>query len=662
MADWLLLIFPIGIMVVLLFRAKISKKGEFSEEAWSLGQAKAMQAFAALMIILHHSVQTITDYGADPKGPITIWNSLGILFTSIFFFFSGFGLYKSYKTKEGYLDNFFRKRMPKILVPFMVTNIIYLCSVSYGRIYETRHVFTSLFGVTLLNNNAWFIVELIILYIAFYFCFKKSKTERSALVKLTIFTVLLVLLGLFLCHDTSTINGHWFMGEWWYDTTLIFILGIFIAKYEERAKRIMTEKYKILLPLVTVLFIGWFILEEFVLYNFGYYQEWKYHPGYPEKFITLAVQIVLCVIFILLIRLINLKISFKNKMLTFLGGISLELYLIHGIFRWVLYSGERFKMPDFLYLFFTFSLSIVSAWGLTKVDHLILDFCKRNSPIILSFKPPKFEDDTSIRLQQEMLRKRSVVNGIKVAFILAFIAMLVTEGIALYQYIDRNIIQVNKEIDQIKEASVGDRVYFGEWYLNYEKREMEPVSWLVVDKEGDHVLLVSEYVLNSRTYHKSDDVSEWKDSNLCREANYQFYTYGLKEKERKLVCGKKGEGNENWDITDREAYTYYIHKTEKEEYEDIIVNNDLIFILTKDDVLRYMPEAENRVAETTKAARSDGLGWTENGYVAPWWLADVAEGEPNAMYVDIYGEIHEEGKSFYKTEMGVRPAVWLKLE
>jgi len=183
-----------------------------------------------------------------------------------------------------------------------------------------------------------------------------------------------------------------------------------------------------------------------------------------------------------------------------------------------------------------------------------------------------------------------------------------------------------------------------------------------VDKEGDHVLLVSEYVLNSRTYHKSDDVSQWKDSNLCREANYQFYTYGLKEKERKLVCGKKGEGNENWDITDREAYTYYIHKTEKEEYEDIIVNNDLIFILTKDDVLRYMPEAENRVAETTKAARSDGLGWTENGYVAPWWLADVAEGEPNAMYVDIYGEIHEEGKSFYKTEMGVRPAVWLKLE
>ena len=27
--------------------------------------------------------------------------------------------------------------------------------------------------------------------------------------------------------------------------------------------------------------------------------------------------------------------------------------------------------------------------------------------------------------------------------------------------------------------------------------------------------------------------------------------------------------------TDREVYTYYIHRTEEEEYEDIIVNNDM---------------------------------------------------------------------------------------
>ena len=663
MLDWLLLIFPVGIMVVLLLHAGVSKKGEYSDEAWGLGQAKAMQAFAALMIILHHLVQAITDYGADPRGPITIWNSFGILFTSFFFFFSGFGLYKSYKTKEGYLDHFFKKRMPKILIPYMVTNIIYLCMGSYGRIYELRHVFTSLFGITLLNTNAWFIVELIILYIAFYFCFKKSKSERSALTKLTTFAILLVTLGLFLGHDSSTVNGHWFMGEWWYNTTLIFIMGILIAKYEERMKNVMTKRYRILLPAATVLFIGWFLLEEVVLHNYGYYQEWKYHPGYPEKFFTLVMQIVLCAIFMFLLLLVNLKVTYRNKMLTFLGGISLELYLIHGVFQWVLYGGEWNRTQDILHIFYTYGLSITAAWGLAKVDALILDFCRKHSVLILSFKAPKFENGTSsIREQQAMLKKRSVVNALKIVIILAFTVMLITEGITLYQYIDRNVIQVNMEINLLKEASVGDRVYFGEWELDYEKGEMEPVPWLVADKEDGHILLISEYVLNSTTYHKTGTLSEWKDSELCRRMNYDFYTYGLKEKERELVCGKKGEGNENWDITDREAFTYYIHRTEKEEYEDIIVKNDLIFLPTKDDVLRYMPEAEQRVTETTKAARDDGLGWTKNGYVAPWWLADVADGEPNAMYVDIYGEIHEEGKSFYKTNMGVRPAMWLKLD
>ena len=92
------------------------------------------------------------------------------------------------------------------------------------------------------------------------------------------------------------------------------------------------------------------------------------------------------------------------------------------------------------------------------------------------------------------------------------------------------------------------------------------------------------------------------------------------------------------------------------------MKNDLIFLLTRDDVLRYMPKPHQRVAETTKAARDEGLTWTKNGYVAPWWLADIAKNGTNAMYVDIYGNIHDEGKSFYKTQMGVRPAVWLKLE
>ena len=101
MSNYLLLIYPMIIIIILFWRCSIRGKNEYYEESWSLTQSNALRGVAALMIILHHMVQSITRYGDIKKGPVTEWNSFGILFTSIFFFFSGFGLYKSYKTKSG---------------------------------------------------------------------------------------------------------------------------------------------------------------------------------------------------------------------------------------------------------------------------------------------------------------------------------------------------------------------------------------------------------------------------------------------------------------------------------------------------------------------------------------------------------------------------------
>ena len=100
MQEYILLIFPIAIFTILFAGSRAAKKGEFHEDAWTVGQSKAMQVFAALMIVLHHLVQTITDCTRVGKGPITIWNSFGILFTSIFFFFSGFCTWLRFRIPE----------------------------------------------------------------------------------------------------------------------------------------------------------------------------------------------------------------------------------------------------------------------------------------------------------------------------------------------------------------------------------------------------------------------------------------------------------------------------------------------------------------------------------------------------------------------------------
>ena len=361
MSDYLLMIYPALITIILLFGGRISKKGEFNTDSWSISQSKAMQVFAALMIILHHVVQSVTGYGGVKKGLITEWNSFGILFTSIFFFFSGFGLYKSYKNKDNYLDGFLKKRLLKVILPFVFTNIIYILVLSKDVINDPKLLFTSIFGYPLVNINAWFMIVIIILYIAFYMCFKTSKSDNAAILKLTVFTCALVAYSLTLGH--SNIKGHWFTGEWWYNTTLIFIIGFLWAKHEEVLKALLKKIYAVLFPALIIIFYIWYGYTGYILGRYGYYREWEGHPGYREKFISLVAQMVLCMLYVMIMLLLNIKIEYKNKALGFLGKMTYEIYLIHELFRELLLKGIGGKMlNDMTYIALVYIFSIISAW------------------------------------------------------------------------------------------------------------------------------------------------------------------------------------------------------------------------------------------------------------------------------------------------------------
>ncbi len=372
MNDQMLLIFPILIFIIFAAGAKIFHGGSINTEAWSVGQAKTMQVFAALMIILHHTVQIITNCTRIDKGLITRWNSFGILFTSIFFFFSGFGLFKGCKEKENYLNGFLFHRLSKVLIPFMITNIIYLITIGPTRITKLRHVFTSIFGFTLMNTNAWFIINIVILYIAFYIFFRHSRSENAAIIKLTVFTIIFVGISLLLGHDKSAVRGHWFMGEWWYNTTLIFILGIIVAKYEVQLKVFASKLYPAKLIFFAVLLTGSYFLSEYLTQHFGYYAEWEGHPGYKEKLISLLGQTLLCIVFILFLLLINIKVRFGNPVNRYLGKMSYEIYLIHDIFRRLLPAGPDGTMPDMEYIALTYLFSLICAWLLYMIDRFIL--------------------------------------------------------------------------------------------------------------------------------------------------------------------------------------------------------------------------------------------------------------------------------------------------
>ena len=79
------------------------------------------------------------------------------------------------------------------------------------------------------------------------------------------------------------------------------------------------------------------------------------------------------IVFLFLVLLLMLKVRFSNKVLQFLGEISLELYLIHNLFLMGLRNPEMINIRGtFSYVIAVLVCSLVLAFLLHKLDQLII--------------------------------------------------------------------------------------------------------------------------------------------------------------------------------------------------------------------------------------------------------------------------------------------------
>ncbi|MDO4189333.1 MAG: acyltransferase [Lachnospiraceae bacterium] len=297
--DFTLLIFPALLLFITFYKSVFysgtNSSEEYSPVMWELSQAKMLQAVACLGVILHHLTQHISSYGSIYRGPITILSSMGILFTSIFFFFTGYGLIVSVTNNPNYLSTFLRHRLSTVLVPFLTANILcVLFRVFYSHIPTMPiDVVRAIFGFVLLNGNGWYIVEVFFLYIAFYILFRFIKNKDFALILLCIFTVLLIRYSYGLGHDHSDIGDRPFYGEWWYNSTVVFIMGLLFARFKNSIVTFLKRFYRFILPATSVLFIIAFVVEERILKTHGYYRESITIDRISSAFITLIAQMIL---------------------------------------------------------------------------------------------------------------------------------------------------------------------------------------------------------------------------------------------------------------------------------------------------------------------------------------------------------------------------------
>lgn len=348
---------------------KTNLLSRWQDNPLSIANSKAVQGVCAVLIILHHLSQNLTE-----STFLSCFEEIGVLMVGVFFFFSGYGLFTSLKTKDNYLKGFFRKRLPKILVPFYtVTIVFFITSLKAGEHYDLRRIIEVFTGWRFINDHMWYIIEILILYIIFYIVFRLIKQDIPAIILMTVITAAIVVWSLRLGHGEDYSCKYWFMGEWWYNTTMMFIVGIWVAKFARPLAAFARKFYYVLLPVMVVLTVVFYRLTHWALEEYSYWMEYPGYMGYKEKYICLSLQLPMVIFFVLAVVLIMMKVNFNNFIMRFLGMISLELYLIHNLIRLNLRNGVYADITnDVWYVLLTVILSIGSAVVLHMIDVKIM--------------------------------------------------------------------------------------------------------------------------------------------------------------------------------------------------------------------------------------------------------------------------------------------------
>ncbi len=348
--------------VILLLGVKVRIR-DWDDGFLSLGNTKILQGFCAVLIIIHHISQVLSD-----SKVLSPFNEYGVLFVGIFFFCSGYGLIKSFKTKDNYMQGFLGKRLPSVLIPFYITTFIYMAIfLLLSPKPSLKQIILNVTGIQLINPQAWYIVAIVLLYIAFYFIFKYIKNEKIAFVSMAVFIACYIIFGIILRH-----GPWWLQGEWWYNTCFLFYIGMLIARFEKGLIVIVKKYYAIILPVAIVAFVVMYRVSNYTIGKFSYYAQTETASGYPETLICFFTQLPAVILFVAAVFILCMKITFSNVILRFLSKISLELYLIHYLFLLLYKSDNIYISNDLLYVTLVVISSVAAAFLVNIIDKPII--------------------------------------------------------------------------------------------------------------------------------------------------------------------------------------------------------------------------------------------------------------------------------------------------
>ena len=176
----------------------------------------------------------------------------------------------------------------------------------------------------------------------------------------------------------------------------------------------------------------------------------------------------------------------------------------------------------------------------------------------------------------------------------------------------------------------------------------EPIQWLVLDRDGDKVLLLSKYALDFQSfmpfYEPVTEHYTWESCSLRRWLNSTFLNAAFNSSERQRLL----------------TTTVITSPGSLHRENGPVTTEDRVFLLSNTEVYAYFANEAATAAEYTAYALSENP-WAGNSTApgaAAWWLRTTdGSDHPDGVYAG--GRVGE-GTRAYEGEY-VRPAIWVTM-
>ena len=191
---------------------------------------------------------------------------------------------------------------------------------------------------------------------------------------------------------------------------------------------------------------------------------------------------------------------------------------------------------------------------------------------------------------------------------------------------------------------VGNYVTFGHYEQdNNTGNGKEAIEWLVLDVQGDKVLLVSRYALDCKRYNTTTTGETWETCSLRTWLNGTFINAAFTADEQKAVMTTT--------VDNSKSQGYFGYSTKGGNN-----TQDKVFLLSYAEAWKYFKSDDARKCQPTKYAVAQNAYKASNGNCR-WWLRSPGPSSADFVYDDgAHPTIYVSGSS-----AAVRPAFWLDL-